>query len=202
MGEAKEDPPATSSGSDLQPPTLPAPRLSWSAPLKLPPGLEKKVPYVGDVWVIGSGVGSATISVRPFTMGGLGPEEENAEQCSMPWYNQWWVPPSMADNMVGVPVSPGCVYFGFCPRTLVLTRAASPSDMHWASMAMHYTTSMPNMQAESDGKVTYDHKKKEYKCPCPEKVCNYPVFARLKCIVCASAIYMARTSNESFTHAK
>ena len=25
--------------------------------------------------------------------------------------------------------------------------------------------------------------KKEYKCPCPEKVCNYPAFARAKCIV-------------------
>ena len=60
--------------------------------------------------------------------------------------------------------------------------------MHWASMAMHYTASMPSMQAESDGKVKYDNKKKEYRCPCNEKVCNYPVSARVKCIVWASAI--------------
>ena len=72
-----------------------------------------------------------------------------------------------------------CLYFGFCPSSLVLTRAACASEMHWASMAMHYTASMPSMQAESDGKVKYDNKKKEYKCPCPEKVCNYPVFARV-----------------------
>ena len=82
-------------------------------------------------------------------------------------------PPPMADNMARVPVSPGCVYFGFCPSSLVLTRAASASEMHWASTAMHYTASMPSMQAESDGKVKCDHKTKEYKCPCPEKVCNF-----------------------------
>ena len=69
--EAEEDPPATSSGSDLQPPAPPAPRLSWSAPLKTPPGMEKKVPYMGDVWVIGTGVGTAAISVCPFTTEGL-----------------------------------------------------------------------------------------------------------------------------------
>ena len=39
---------------------------------------------MGDVWVIETGVGTAAISVCPFTMEGLGPEEENAEQCSMP----------------------------------------------------------------------------------------------------------------------
>ena len=50
--EAEEEPPATSSGNDLQPPAPRAPRLSWSAPLKTPPGMEKKVPYMGDVWVI------------------------------------------------------------------------------------------------------------------------------------------------------
>ena len=46
VGEAEEDPPATSSGSDLQPPAPPAPQLSWSAPLKTPPGKEKKVRYM------------------------------------------------------------------------------------------------------------------------------------------------------------
>ena len=50
VGEAEEDPPATSYGSDLQPPAPPAPRLIWSAPQKTPPGMEKKVPYMGDVW--------------------------------------------------------------------------------------------------------------------------------------------------------
>ena len=44
--EAEEDPPATSSGSALQPPAPPPPRLSWSAPLKTPPGLERKVRYM------------------------------------------------------------------------------------------------------------------------------------------------------------
>ena len=39
-------------------------------------------------------------------------------------------------------------------------RAASANEMHWASTAMHYTASMPSMQAESDGKVKYDNKKK------------------------------------------
>ena len=38
---------------------------------------------MGDVWVIGTRVGTPAISVCPFTMEGLGPEEENAEQCSM-----------------------------------------------------------------------------------------------------------------------
>ena len=84
--EAEEDPPATSSGSDLQPLAPPAPRLSWSAPLKTPPGMEKKVPYMGDLWVIGTGVRTAAISVCPFTTEGLGPEDEHAEECSMPWY--------------------------------------------------------------------------------------------------------------------
>ena len=69
-------------------------------------------------------------------------------------------------------------------------------------MAMHYTASLPSMQAESDGKVKWDSKKKEYKCPCLEKVCNCPVFARVKCIVCAPAMRMAGTQNGSFTHAK
>ena len=120
----------------------------------------------------------------------------------MPWYHRWWIPPPMADKMVRVPVAPGCIYFGFCPSSLVLTPAASASDMHWASMAMHYyTASLPGMQAESDGKVKCDSKKKEYKCPCPEKVCNYHVFARVTCIVRAPAIRMARTQNRSFTHA-
>ena len=123
--EAEEDPPATSSGTDLQPPAPPATRLSWSAPLKTPPGLEKKVPYTGDVWVIGTGVGTAVIGVWPFTTEGLGPEDKNAEQCSMPWYHRWWIPPPMTDNMVRVPFAPGCIYFGFCPSGLVLTRAPS-----------------------------------------------------------------------------
>ena len=154
--------------------------------------MEKKVPYMGDVWVIGTGVGTAAISVCPFTTEGLGPEDENAEQCSMPWYHRWWILPPMADNMVRVPVAPGCVYFGFRPSSLVLTRAPSAREMQWASMAMPYTAPMPSMQAESDGKVKWDSKKKEYKCPCNEKVSNYPVFARVKCIVCSSAIRMTR----------
>ena len=61
VGEAEVDPPATSSGSDLQPPAAPAPQLSWSAPLKTPTGMEKMVPYMADVWVIGTGVGNAAI---------------------------------------------------------------------------------------------------------------------------------------------
>ena len=44
-------------------------------------------------------------------------------------------------------------------------------------MAMLYTTSKHSMQTESDGKVKWDSKKKEYKWPSNEKVCNYPVFA-------------------------
>ena len=106
-------------------------------------------------------------------------------------------PPSHGGQHGAGPVAPGCIYFGFCPSSLVLTRAASASEMHWASMAMHYTASMPSMQAESDGKVKYSNNKKEYKCPCPEKVCNYPVFARVKCMVCALAIRMARMQNRS-----
>ena len=160
--------------------------------------MEKKVPYMGDVWVIGTGVGTTAISVCQFTTEGLGPEDENAEQFSMPWYHRWWIPPPMADNMVRVPVAPGCVYFGFCPSSLVLTRAPSAPEMQWASMAMHYTASMPSMQAGSNGKVKWDHKKKEYN----EKVCNYPVFAGVKCIVCALARRVTRTQNGSFTHAK
>ena len=113
-----------------------------------------------------------------------------------------WSPPPIADNMVRVPVTPCCIYFGFCPSSLVLTRAASAIEMHRASMAMHYTASLPSMQAESDGKVKWDSKKKEYKCPCPQNVSNYPVFARVKWIICASAIRMAETQNGSFSHAK
>ena len=108
----------------------------------------------------------------------------------------------MADNMVRVSVAPGCIYFWFCLSSLVLTRTSSASEMHWASMVMHYTASLPRMQAELDGKVKWNIEKREYECPCPEKVCNYPVFARVKCIVCASAIRMARRQNRSFTHAK
>ena len=69
-------------------------------------------------------------------------------------------------------------------------------------MAKHYTAPMSIMQAESNGKVNWKGKKKEYMCPCNEKVCKYPVFARVKCIVCASAIRMTRTQNGSFTHTK
>ena len=110
VGEAEEEPPATSSGSDLQPPTPPAPRLSWSAPLKTPPGMENMVPYMGDVWVTGTRVGNAAIGVCPFTMDVLGLEEENAENCWMSWYRRWWISPPMADKMVLVPVAPGCIY--------------------------------------------------------------------------------------------
>ena len=144
------------------------------------------LPYMGDVWVIGTGV-------CPFTMEGLGPKEENAEQCLMPWYHRWWIPPPMADKMVRVPVAPGCIYFGFCPSSLVRTRAASASEMQWASMAMHYTASLPITQAESDGVVKYDNKRKDYKCPCNEKVCNCPIFAHVKCIFYTLAIRMARS---------
>ena len=76
-----------------------------------------------------------------------------------------WIPPPMADNMVRVPVASGCVYFGFCPSSLVLGRAPSAREMQWASMAMHYTASMPSMQAESDGKVKWHTKRKEHTCP-------------------------------------
>ena len=46
-------------------------------------------------------------------------------------------------------------------------------------MAMHYTASLPSMQAEWDGKVKWDSKKKEYRCPCPEKVLNGDALYRL-----------------------
>ena len=111
------------------------------------------LPYMGDVWVIGTGVGNTAISACPITMEGLGPEEENAEQCSMPCYHRWWIPAPMADKMVGVPVAPGYIYFGFCPSSFVLNRAASASEMQWASTAMHYTASLPIRQAELDGVV-------------------------------------------------
>ena len=202
VANAEEDPPATSSGSDLQPRAPLAPRLSWPAPLKTPPGLERKVPYMGNVWVIGTGVGTAAISVCPFTTEGPGPEDEKAEQCSMPWYHCWWGPPPTPDNMVRVPVAPGCGYFGFCPSNLFLTRPPSAREVQWASMAMHYTASMPSMQAESGSKVKWHTKRKEYTCPYNERMCSYPVFACVKCIVCASAIRMTRTQNGSFTHAK
>ena len=38
------------------------------------PGDGEEVPYMGDMWVIGSGVGTVAISVCPFTMEGLGPQ--------------------------------------------------------------------------------------------------------------------------------
>ena len=132
----------------------------------------------------------------PFTMEGPGPEEKKAEQCSMPWYHRWWIPPPMGDKMVRVSVPSGRIYFWFCASSLVLRRADSANEMHWASITMHYTASLPSMRAESDGKVKWDSKRKEYKRPCPEKVCNYGV----KCIVCASAIPMARTRTMPFTH--
>ena len=56
--EADVDAPATSSGSDLQPPTPPAPQLSCPAPLKRPPGMEKMLPYMGDVCIIGTALGT------------------------------------------------------------------------------------------------------------------------------------------------
>ena len=201
MGKAEEDPPATSWGSDLQPPAPPAPRLSWSAPLKTPLGMEEMVPYTGDVWVIGTGVGNVAINVCPLRMEGLGPEEElpSSARCpriigggsSLPWQTRW----------CGSPSPPAASTLGFGPSCAVLTHATGDSAMHWASMAMHYTASLPSMQGEWDGKVKYDNKKKEYKCPCPEKVCNYPLFARVKGIIYASAIRMARMQNRSFTHA-
>ena len=108
------------------------------------------LPYMGDVWVIGSGVGNASISVCPFTIEGLGLEEDNAEQCLMPWYYWWWrIPPPGADKMVRFPVAPGYIYFGLWPISLVLTRAAFTNEMLWASMAMHYTVSLPIMAKPS-----------------------------------------------------
>ena len=41
----------------------------------------------------------------------------------------------MADNMVRVSVATGCIYFGVCPSSLVFTRAASASEMHWSAAA-------------------------------------------------------------------
>ena len=90
----------------------------------------------------------------------------------------------------------------FVPAALVITRVARASEMHWASMGMQYTASLPNMQAKLDGTVKRDNKKKEYKCPCPGKVCNYPVVVCVKCIIYASAIRMAGTQILSFTPAK
>ena len=76
---------------------------------------------------------------RRFIIEVLGLEEENVQQRSMPWYYQWWIPPPMADKMVRLSIAPACMYFGLCPSSLVLTRAASKFEMHWASMLMHYT---------------------------------------------------------------
>ena len=100
--EADEDPPATSSGSDLQPPAPPAPRLSWSAPLKTPQGMEKKVPYMGDVWVIGTGVGTAAIRVCPFKTEGRRMRMPRSARCPgttaggtpLPWRTTWCGSPS------------------------------------------------------------------------------------------------------------
>ena len=99
VGEAEEDPPATYSGSDLQPPAPPAPRLSWLEPLKTPPGMEKKVPYMGDVWVIGTGVRTAAIGVCPFTRRDLGQRRRmpSSARCPgtvgggspLPWRTTW-----------------------------------------------------------------------------------------------------------------
>ena len=73
--------------------------------------MQKMIPYMGDTWIIGIGVLNAAISVCPFTMEGFGPEEKNAEQCWMPWYHRWWIPPLVADKMVRVPVAPGLHLF-------------------------------------------------------------------------------------------
>ena len=134
VAEVEEDPPATSSSSDLEPPAAPAPRLSWAAPLKMPPGMEKKVPYMGDVWVTGTRLGTAAISLCSFTTEGLAPGDENAEQWSMSWYHRCWILLPMEGTMVRVPVAPGCVYFGFCPSSPVLFRSASAlrcSEHEW-----------------------------------------------------------------------
>ena len=98
-------------------------------------------------------------------MEGLGPKEEKAEQCLMSRCHRRWIPPPIADKKVRVPIAPGCVYFGWVPLNRVLTRSTSASEMQWASMAMHYTASMPVIQDESHGVEKYDNKKKEYKCP-------------------------------------
>ena len=205
--EAEEDPPATSWGSDLQPPAPPAPRLSWSAPLKTPPGMENKVPTWVMCGSLGLGLGPLPLACAHSQRRNWGrrlrmPRSAHALVPPIPPPISPRIPPPMADNMVRVPVTPGCVYFGFCPSKLVLTRAPSSCEMQWASMAMHYTASMPSMQDEADGKVKWNRKKKEYMCPSNKKVCTYPVFALVKCIVCASVIHMTRTQNGSFTHAK
>ena len=133
MAEAEEDPPATSWGSDLKPPVPPALRLSSSAPLEMLPGMEKKVPYMGDVWVIGTGVGTAAISVCPFTTEGLGQEDENAEaRCPstiaggspLPWRTTW----------CGSPLPPAASTLGSVPAASFSHAHPSPvrcSGLQW-----------------------------------------------------------------------
>ena len=103
--------------------------------------------HMGDVWVIGTGVGNAAIGPCPFTTEGLGPKDDNAEQCWMPCYHGWWIPPPTAVKMVRVPVAPGCIFFWFYPSSLVLTRAAIAREMHWASL--HWALYRPNARHES-----------------------------------------------------
>ena len=66
----------------------------------------------------------------------------------LPWRIRW----------CGSPSPPAASTLGFVPAASS-SRAASASEMHWSSMAIHYTASLPSMQAESDGKVKWDNKK-------------------------------------------
>ena len=143
---------------------------------------------MGDVRVTGTGVGTFPIACAHSRWRDLGQKRrmQSSARCpgtigggsALPWRTRWYGPQ-------------------FCASSLVLRRADLANEMQWDSMAMHYTAFLHSMGAESDGKVKCDSKRKEYKSPCPERVCNY----RVKCIVCASAIRMARTRNSSFTHA-
>ena len=104
VAEAEEDPPATSLGSDLQPPALPAPRLSWSAPLKTPSGMEKKIPYMGDVWVNGTWLGPLPLACAHSRRRDWGHRTSmpSSARCpgtiaggsSLPWRTTWFGSPS------------------------------------------------------------------------------------------------------------
>ena len=61
------------------------PRLKW-LPLSLTPlGQEATTLYMRDIWVIVTGSGDLSISIRRFSTPGLGLEDQNAGVCSVPW---------------------------------------------------------------------------------------------------------------------